>query len=79
MSTRTPEFVCKCGERLDAATYSGPGDAVPSAGDLTVCAYCAHVYTFSDGLNLSDAPPDVWNDPEIARLRAAILERKLGG
>lgn len=49
-STRTPETRCPyCEAKLDAASHmDGPLPAKPTAGDFTVCIYCAQVLILDD-------------------------------
>jgi hypothetical protein len=41
-----------CNEVLDAATRSDGGDAMPSAGDYSVCFYCGSFLTFLPDMQL---------------------------
>lgn len=46
-----------CRAVVDAATAIDGSDAVPSAGDVTVCLYCARVLIFTiDGLRFPTLP-----------------------
>lgn len=55
-----------CGKRIDAAT-SIDGEASPTPGDVTVCAFCASVLMFEPGLSLRRV-----SDQELAQLPAAV-------
>ena len=41
----------KCGALIDACT-DAYGDAVPVAGDFTVCIYCAQILRFADDMEI---------------------------
>ena len=80
-TTRTPSVRCPaCGHVLDAAT-STEGDHAPAPGDLSVCAYCATVLTFDDGLRVEVLPQEQLDalrpEERAAVLRAVAVARRL--
>jgi hypothetical protein len=71
-ATRHPALTCKCGRLLDCASQVDDPPATPHPGDVAICSGCAHVYMFSEGLRLVDAPAKVLSDARVIRARQAI-------
>lgn len=67
---------CECGHTLDAAAGVAHGHK-PSAGDFTLCGYCASLNVFADGTTLRKPTDDeifeAAADSTIQRLRRIIL------
>lgn len=67
-----------CGTLLDAAMSAALDDARPTPGDVTVCAYCASLLVFGDGLHPrfpTDAElTEVALLPEVQHARSVVLE-----
>ena len=54
---RTTACLCPgCGRKLDAATEMGERGA-PSAGDVSVCAYCGMLLVFTDAVTVREMRP----------------------
>jgi hypothetical protein len=68
-----------CGHTLDAATYTGPGNKTPRAGDASVCYYCATVTVFT-GTGLERRLPtdaeraEFEGDWKVQRIRQLLLD-----
>lgn len=77
--TEIPLSFCgSCGERLQAC--SGPGDAVPKPGDVSICAYCGGPHQFLDDMRqrlLSIEELNAMNDFERRQIALMILNVKL--
>jgi hypothetical protein len=53
---RMPEYVCTCGNTLDAATADV--NKSPAHGDLSLCCYCGALNQFDENLKLQPVPDD---------------------
>jgi hypothetical protein len=66
-----------CGKKLDDCTGVRDQSALPGAGDVSICAYCAQILVFDDKLALSIATEEditKLSEPEqLALLTAAQL------
>jgi hypothetical protein len=85
----------KCGRHVSAATGVAIGSAAaevppaprPEPGCYTICAYCATLLKFGQGLELLRVPPDeaaeaIRRQPLIGQLiewRRAVIARKIAG
>lgn len=67
-TTETATARCACGASFEAATPT-PGsepEAVPKAGDVSICFACAKPYLFTEGLGV--IPVDLSKiDPDLRR------------
>lgn len=65
-----------CGVRLDASLNTTDVGR-PNVGDVSVCAYCATLLVFGDGLTLryptDDELTELARDPGVGRARATVL------
>jgi hypothetical protein len=73
-----PHACLSCGAANDAAT--GINAYVPSAGDVSICLYCAALAVFTgEGLAIRAATPaeleEIQADAGVTRARFAILRR----
>jgi len=66
-----------CKEELDGATQVDGSD-LPSAGDVSICIYCANIAVFCDDLTLREPTSEeaviFENDPALADAQKTIRE-----
>lgn len=71
-----------CGAVLDAASGVRSTHDGPTAGDITVCAYCATILVFDDALDLrlptASESAGFASDPDLIRAVKAITARIAG-
>jgi len=70
-TVRIPIAVCPdCGAKLDRS--NGITSHYPEEGDINVCAHCAGVATFNNGLQLEAWPADKPLPQEVREAQALI-------
>lgn len=77
----TPPTCRDCGAKLDTYTPTGDDRATPTAGAVSICAYCACISVFTgDGLALRAPTPaeiaEVEGDSRIRDVVRAIRSRR---
>lgn len=69
-----------CKFQLDGFTHAGTGYATPKPGDASVCAYCAELLEFDEGLELvyvtAETMEEVGDALTAARQAALLLIAK---
>jgi hypothetical protein len=56
---KLPEYICKCGYKLDASTFpKNKEKVVPVVGDFSVCFKCGRILRFGEGLQLRPVTPE---------------------
>ena len=56
-TTQHPAFTCLCGYSMDC-TSSLNGDAVPEAGDVSLCAKCGRLFIMTNGCGTREPTAD---------------------
>lgn len=87
MTRHSPTTCPDCGTRIDASTSITEGGPVPKPGDLTLCAECQSVLTFTsveplvleraERADLEALPPETRG--RLAHVAAWLRRRKRGG
>lgn len=78
-------FICPiCCHENDAATEPDDPNAIPKAGDVSICINCAGISTFTgNGLEARHPTDDELvrfvNDPKVRKMQAAVTIMRMRG
>jgi C4-type Zn-finger protein len=66
-----------CGKKLDDCTGVRDQNAMPGAGDVSICAYCAQILVFDDKLALNIATEEAIAKLSVVEQEALLLAAQL--